>query len=210
MPRGKKNRNRVRRRNRNNNMNNSRATGQNGQVRSANYQTATVGPSSSKPHRFAIRYSKTGISSTAGGLVTEIFYLNDPSLAGNWTELSALFDSFRTLQMVVTWLPSVPNDSTAVYRPIYAIADFDSSTVVSTAAAALEYDTCRMFDITKPFRYSVKPPRMQATGNSPAGWMDVATVASQGTVSLLAPSLSVSTVYGSCSIEWDIEFKRVR
>lgn len=206
MPRNKNSRRRGNKRN------NSapRSSSQNGQVRSAMYQYATVTPSMSKTHRFAIRYSKTGITSTGAGLISEIFYLNDPSNANNWTELAALFDSFRTLQMIVTWLPCLPDDSSAVIRPVYAIADFDSSTVVSTAATALEYDTCRMFDLTKPFVYKCKPPRMNASTTAPMGWLDVASVSAIGTVSLLAPSLTISTVYGSVSVEWDIEFKRVR
>lgn len=173
------------------------------------YQYGIVKQSDQRPFKFTVKYSKTGIATTGAGLLSEIFSINDPQLAGNWSELSALFDSFRVRKVKLQWVPSVPNDSTALYRPIYAHADFDSSTVPSTADTVLQFDTARMFDIQRPFIYEVENPAMQAA-NTAVGWLDVGAPLAQGVVGLLGIALTASTVYGSLFFEWDIDFKRRR
>lgn len=158
-------------------------------------------------HRFFLKTVQTGLATDGAGTLSAVLALNNPSGSTDWTSLAGLFDSYRVRKVSVSWIPAIaPGSTTGIYRPLYVITDFDSVLSLTTGDTALQYDSTRMYDISKPFIHTVTNVPM-TQNNGIVGWIDVANPIAQGTVQLLSTGLAVTLAYGSYVIEWDIQFR---
>lgn len=119
--------------------------------------------------KFKLRQRLTGnFTSSAGGVLSQVVHVNDPSGCTDWNNLQTLYDLYRVTYCKVRFIPHYSQSTlggVSPVQPVYWNYDPDSTTNAGTVDAMLQYDNCRVMRSTnRGFKYGVKP--MPSTDNS--------------------------------------------
>jgi hypothetical protein len=149
----------------------------------------------------------TDITSTGAGVINNTFGLQNPSSFPAWTGLAGEFDEYRVLAAKLTFMPSngynkVVATQTCV-TPIFVVLDRDSVTTLANRNAALLYDSCKMFDLERPFTFSA----WKMNGVRESAFLTTAAPANLGAYALFANNLTPSLQYGTCLLELLVQFR---
>jgi hypothetical protein len=156
----------------------------------------------------------TGISSTAGGVISGNISFGNPSSAAAWSAAAALYDEFRVLSCVIEYKPydrySAPLAvTTAVVEPVCFIAiDRDSSATPTSVDIITGYESCQMVSLSDPWKVSYK-----MSGVREAAFVTTASPASSPTRGFLWLSNQISGTdsyfFGLLFVTWIIQFRGV-
>lgn len=162
------------------------------------------------------------ITSDGAGNIISGFRLTQPdnydgaaTALTDWTGVAALYDQFRVTSIAVKWIPGIPNaePASAVFRPLYVYADFDSTGLSPTDAAAIGYGNMQVKNMVMPWTYYIVVPPLTNTAASSVsmdGYMDTAAPMATGSLYLSkAGGLSNSTTYGTVVLTYYVH-ARVR
>lgn len=141
-----------------------------------------------------------------------------PTGFSDWTNISALFDSYRICASKVKFIPALPNDSSSsvTFAPMYVIADNDSGTnpLTTTVSDAIQYENCKIKNMFRPWTYYRKWPKLtaQASGGTmlQGGYQDVASVSANQGIYGIGTGYTVSKNYGNMIITHYIAAKNRR
>lgn len=141
-------------------------------------------------------------------------YLNGASALPDLSSLTALFDNGRICAIKVKYIPMRPFDASSVtnYLPCYIVPDFDDETALAGVAQATEYERMKVKDLSKPWSYYIKVPKIGSTvANSVSyGWYDLATMPNQAGIKFYATGLNTSASYGTIIATYYVAFKNRR
>lgn len=135
----------------------------------------------------------------------------------DWTNLTALFDSYRVNAVKIKFIPLLPNDlSTGTppigFSPLYIGTDYDALTsagIPSSAGAAIQYETMQVKNLFRPWSYYVKIPKYTRSTYI-AGYQDMAASVTNGLIWMYGTSFYPSTSYGTVIITWYVSCKNRR
>ncbi len=149
----------------------------------------------------------TDITSTGAGVINNTFGLQNPSSFPAWTNLAAEFDEYRVLAAKLTFTPSngynkVVATQTCV-TPIFVVLDRDSVSTLATRNAALFYDSCKMFDLERPFVFAA----WKMNGAREATFLTTASPTNLGCYAFFANNLSATLQYGTVLFELLVQFR---
>jgi len=75
----------------------------------------------------------------------------------DWVDISTLFEAYRVCAMKLTWIPSIVANATLtqVFAPMYVFHERNDPTISTTPTPqqALQYESCKVFDMQKRWRY---------------------------------------------------------
>lgn len=171
-------------------------------------------------HVFRLR-GVTALSTSLPGTNADVYsmtnpgaYYNGGSVLQDLSNFTALFDNYRICAVKLKYIPSRPSDSssTTTYLPCYVVPDFDDETALTSIAQAVQYERMRVKDLSKPWKFYVKVPKINSTtANSVGyGWFDLATSPNQAGIKFFATGLSTSATYGTIIATYYIAFKNRR
>lgn len=114
----------------------------------------------------------TGQITAAAGVNTPnglVFTLDSVT---NYTEFSALFDSYRINKVVVKFVPRTTDNGQGANERgnVYSVVDYNDNTALASVAAALERDTCRRTVATRVHTRVLRPACASATYKSVTSW----------------------------------------
>lgn len=117
---------------------------------------------------FKLRYQSP--ITTIAGVFNTVFNDNPVSFQ-DWTSVSTLFDSYKFSAIKIQYYPQTPNqtsDSTInnAFMPFYIVGDPDDTTAATTANELLEYESCKVKNMFKPWKYYYKLPTMTSDGST--------------------------------------------
>ncbi len=99
------------------------------------------------------------IATSASGVVNTVFdAFLQMSTPTDWTNLSGLYTEFRILSMEVEAIPwnTYNMPTTNVLTPVYAVADRNSGSTLSTSAQAVAYDSVKSIQPSKRWKKIIK------------------------------------------------------
>lgn len=176
------------------------------------------GGASYNTHKFKFR-GKIDISSDSSGIILASFPIIPTLWDGSnpfpeWTNMQALFDSYKVTGVKFKWVPDKPNDTstTTGYKPMYNAQDFDSYPTTPTVANLMEYDTFSVFGLDKPWSkyYKIKRFTGGATTILGNGMIDIASPINQGAIMFRADGLDLSDNYGSFIVTYYVTLSNRR
>lgn len=145
--------------------------------------------------------TSSSITSTGGGVINNVLD-NNPSGFGDWSSAAQLFDEYRVLGITVTFMPVNPYNTTRTTRPLISVVDRDSSGLIGSLAAALNYESARNHDLTKTFTVTAR-----ASGPGNMSWVTTASPTATFWVKFYSESLTASTEYGLTKQTILVEFR---
>lgn len=157
------------------------------------------------------------ITASAGGVLNP-YYDDNASGTTDWTSFSNLFDQYRILAMKVSFIPSVSNDDSSItkWAPMYILFDPDNTGVgPSTPDTCLQYDQCKVVNMSKPFSFYHRIPRITSTAGSASvihagGWRDIATPDATCGIKMYSEGLTASKLYGNIITKFYVQFRHRR
>lgn len=106
-------------------------------------------------------------TSTPTGEILNAYY-NNPSLYADFTQLSALFDSIKVCAIKIRYIPTNPNyvvaSSVTAFQPAYVVHDKDSNTAPAALSDYIQYENCKIKDMSRPWSYYTKFARQLTAG----------------------------------------------
>lgn len=157
-------------------------------------------------HMFKIKYDVANLTSDGSGNISLALNANNFSGAGEHASLKALFDEYKVVSCSLNYFPiltSANSNSLLDLAPLYVAKDYDDTTALTTTAEMIHYDNCQMKQLTKPFRYVMRfsSNASKSTLNR-AGWNNLDSDQTVGSIKLFSTGLDVSTTYGQYVIEF--------
>jgi hypothetical protein len=134
---------------------------------------------------------------------------NNPSAAAEYSAITSLYDSYRVERMIFEYIPQLTYNTGFAFTPLAVVFDPDTTTVLGSFGAALQYDSLRVMDLTKHWNLSVRPPRVSSasalTGSYTVyenGFIDMATPVATSAFLWYAANATSSTTYGNYIFHW--------
>lgn len=162
------------------------------------------------------------LNSTAGGVISFYARLTQPDLfdganpVQDWSNLVALYDSFRVNSVTLRYYPVAPNDPASVhtFAPVYSVLEPDSVASPSSVASAIQYDSLRCHNMFAPWKDMRIVPKqlipLAGTGIAQGDFLDLNATQVTGCVALYGTGFSISTGYGYLVCEYSVTFKNRR
>lgn len=158
-----------------------------------------------------VRYSPTDLASNAGGAVVLTFNCQNVSGAQDWSNLAALFDQYRVIEMKVKYFPyqqAANSVSSRDIAPLYCVRDYNDATGLTSVAQALQYNKVRTINLfsrwTAIMRMSTKA---SAQSNGADGWFPTSNPPTHQAMKFYGTGFDLSQTYGNYVIEAIIQFK---
>lgn len=116
------------------------------------------------------------------------------------TQIGGLFDQYRVHAIKFSFIPQLPNDSSAQtgYFPLYTVIDRDTpntSPPVSSIATAIQYSNLRVKNMYRPWKRYLKVGKYAQAGQ-PLGGMDLANIPNYGCCQMFGQGFDASQNYG--------------
>jgi hypothetical protein len=94
---------------------------------------------------------KEGGITASGTAINPVFSFGDPSGCTDWSDYSSSYDEFRVLAVSFYYSPNsfASNGASNSYAPIYSVIDRDSSTALTTYAAAANYGSLAVHSLDR-------------------------------------------------------------
>ena len=163
---------------------------------------------------FKLRVATNFTSSALGTLDTVVD--NNPSGFQDWSSISNLFDSYRVCAIKIKYIPSLPNDTSAVtgFYPLYAVNDHDDITPLASVNQAIQYENMKVHNLYMPWQHYFKIPVRTQTSTAgtieKGGYQDIASVSGSAGIKLWVTGLDTSTQYGTMIVTHYIAAKNRR
>lgn len=147
------------------------------------------------------------LATNGAGLISTSIHIQDPSGAPNWASLANVYDEYRVLAAAIHYLPAngynkiVATQSCA--NPIFVVLDRDSATALTTVSGATSYDSVRMFDLERPFKFNI----FRMSGSNEAKFISTAAAATIGAYLLVSVGNTASLTYGTVLVQWLVQFR---
>jgi len=148
------------------------------------------------------------LTSSAGGVLSGVIALRNPSSCSGWSNLVATWDEFRTLSMTIQFVPSNQYDFTlaTTTNAFLDFVDRDTSTVPTTTTTAQSYESCMIHSMSNTFK------RLCYRMNSPeeAGFVNTAVPTNVKTGSfawITVNTVSNSITYGYFYFSYLVQFR---
>lgn len=159
-------------------------------------------------HLFKIKYDVANLTADGSGNISLAFNTNNFAGAPESGNIGALFDEYKVLSVSFKYFPirTPANASpTLDLAPLYIVNDYDDVTAITNTSEMLQYDNCRMKQLTRQFNHKMKFST-KATNDSlnRAGWNDLANPTTVGSIKLFSTGLDVNTTYGQYVLEFII------
>lgn len=172
---------------------------------------------------FVLKLPIDQVSSSVSGVVGQQYGTNKLYGTTDWNALSTIYDAFRCVAMCVEFFPATQASGILVYAPLPVYYDPDSNAAVSSVNAALEYESTKVWDLTKQQKYTYKIPKFNQlsadgiTGGYSVqgidGFFDLAPITSTsagynfGIVAWYGTGFGISSIYGNVVVSFLLEFK---
>lgn len=167
------------------------------------YRGPTKLPLSSLNQRIVeteLKYTSLVTTSGSGQLIP--VFGNAPTNASDWSNLIASFDEYRTLSMVVAFIPKDRYTHTNVAYPVSVVVDNDSSGALSSHAGAAAYESFKLVSLEVPFKTVWK-----MSGVTQATWITTASPTSNAWIKWYSDTLSNSSDYGRFVVSYLVQFR---
>lgn len=141
----------------------------------------------------------------------------------DWSNCSALFDSYRVHAHKFKWIPSFIDNNVGSslfvsYKPIYVFTDYDNAATgmpVSTVGGVMQYENAKTFNMNRPWKHYVRVPKtLNGNGADFSGHSDIGAPQDQGVHCIYAPNvgtgLSSGTIVGTIVVTYYCSFKNRR
>lgn len=165
------------------------------------------------PHAFYLRQVLI-LSTNAGGVMANTIS-NNVATIPEFSDIQALFDSYKVTGVKLHYQPHLPNDTsvTTGYTPLYIVNDPDSpSALLGSVAQAIEYDSLKVRNLFRPWKVYYKYPKITQVPSGSAivlsnGWLDIDNPIGTSSVATYADGLDISTTYGELIITYYVKCK---
>lgn len=153
------------------------------------------------------------LSSDAGGTITQYYNFRDPSSTNDWSNFSALYDSYRVFALKIKFVPLYPNNlsATTTYMPLYWCVDQDNvdNTGITSVGNIVQYENLKVKNMYKPWKIYIKCPKwLQAS--LPGGFQDIANPVSNGVLVSYGSGFNASSDWGTMIVTYYVGFKNRR
>lgn len=142
------------------------------------------------------------VDSSAGG-VLQVNATNDPSTFEDWTNVAALFDTYRVCAIKIKFIPSLPNDTSLStgFFPLYVVGDSNSSSSPLTSDnVAIQYENMKVMNMYRPWKYYYYVPKQTAGASGviyqQGGYRDMLDTTATAAVYSYGTGFDASTNYG--------------
>lgn len=139
-----------------------------------------------------LHYGTAAVTSNGSGFAA--FSLSDdPSGFVDWSHIAAAWDEYRVLALTMNYVPyNQYNTPTAtVVSSMFTVIDRDDATALTTEAAALEYESLKVFYLGRPFKRVVKMASIED-----ASFITTASPVARNWIKGAGSGLTASTSYG--------------
>lgn len=168
--------------------------------------------------------SDSYFGSGAGGAMSQQIATMDPTLCTEWTSVSALYDQYKVTCVKIQYYPNfidsaVPvNSGLGIFKPLYVVYDADSTTGPTTTDIALQYGTCKVKNMYRPWKYVIRPRVQTDNSVNNAGMaltfsrngpiLDVASAAyyQKGIIAWYGTGYPVSSQFGHIIVDYYVKF----
>lgn len=138
------------------------------------------------------------LTSTVGGVINTVVD-NNPSGYLDWSSIAALWDEYRPLALRVSFKPNNRySKTTTVTVPLYVVVDRDSTGVIASKNAAVQYESCSIKNLDDPWSKGAKT--IGISGLTTTQFITTASPAATYCIKMYADSASNSTTYGDLFI----------
>jgi len=95
-------------------------------------------------------HGNLALTSSAGGVLSGVISLRNPSQTSGWTNLVGVYDEFRVLASSFKFVPQNTYNSTIAQAtpPILTFIDRDTSIVPTTTTIAQSYESCKVHSLS--------------------------------------------------------------
>lgn len=150
---------------------------------------------------------RTTTAVTSDGVSGQIqgWFNDDVSGYEDWSNIAALFDSYRVCALKIKFIPDLPNDTSTVtgFKPFYVLHDPDSANIPSlTIPVAIQYENCKVFNMYRPWTYYRRMQKQTSSGVSGQamlqnGYKDMALTTASQSINYTGNGFDLSTTYGT-------------
>lgn len=96
------------------------------------------------------------VSSDSSGVINLVVD-NNPSGYLDWSSVAALWDDYRALSLYIEYFPyNRYSKTTTNCKPLYQVIDRDSTGILASVNAAIQYESCERKSIEDPWYRGVK------------------------------------------------------
>lgn len=181
------------------------------------------------PKSFKLTRAVAGaVTSSVGGVITNILHANDPSLCTDFTGISALFDLYKVTCFKLSFYPQYNveslNSGGIGYAPIHVAYDPDDAANPFTSVdATVQYGNRKTFNMFQPWVYKCFPKASSDNSVNTDGlilvhdkslgpMMDVAFAPSyqKGVVGWYGSGMETSTNFGTLILDYYVTFANRR
>lgn len=142
------------------------------------------------------------LSSTAGGGIAQTFSSN-PSGAGDWSSLAAVWEEYRVLAMRLRFRPDNRySKTTTICRPGYVVVDRGTSAALASIQAAANHESAKEVDLEDPWSIEA-----HMSNSNESSFIAVASPIALIWFKLWFDSLTASTEYGIYELSWRVQFR---
>lgn len=154
--------------------------------------------------RSVILHKYGTITSSAGGVLSDVFETNDITNTDDYSGFTGHYDEYRVLGGILRVHSALGPGSTSACS-IYVLAyDHDDNTALGNIANGIVYGTSKTFDVGRDptITYHFTTPKSMLI------WRDASAAASQtGGIKSYADGLANSTIYARYELELLVEFR---
>lgn len=147
------------------------------------------------------------VSTNGSGVIDATFGLTDPSTLQGWSGLAAIYDEYRVLAAKLEYVPSNGYNKIVATQscknPVFVVMDRDSVVTLVSTAAALSYDSVRMFDLERPFRYDL----YKMEGARESTFITTAFPTNLGAYAFWSTGNTASLQYGNVLLQLLVQFR---
>lgn len=152
---------------------------------------------------FKLRFTTTLVTDPAGVFTGE--FVDNPNQSLDFTNIAALFDTYKFCAMRIKYIPSFPNDTSSqhLYTPLYVVGDPNDTTPLTTTNQAIEYENMQVKDLQKPWKYYYKFPTATIVSGAgtqvvlAGGYRNVNSIVPARAIKMISTNLTASSTYGT-------------